>query len=68
MTIENLPLVPQQDHGKTKNHPQDGAADVVHDGFFLEEFEVTGVTKRVNNVAGTGSIPPSHQGLQRASR
>ena len=34
MAVINLPLVPQKDHGKTKNHPQDGAADVVHDGVF----------------------------------
>jgi hypothetical protein len=36
LTVEYLPLIPQQDHGKTKNHPQNGAPDVVHDGFFLE--------------------------------
>ncbi len=34
VAVENLPLVPQKDHGETKYHPQDGAADVVHDGVF----------------------------------
>ena len=34
VTVVNLPLVPQQDHGKTKNHPQNGAANIVHEVFF----------------------------------
>jgi hypothetical protein len=70
--VKNLPLVPQHDHGKTKNHPQNGAADVVHDGVFLEGVEVTGVTSRVKSeresLGGTGSWPPSHQGPQRTRR
>jgi hypothetical protein len=42
----NLPLIPQKDHRKTKYHPQNGAPNVVHDGFFLEEDKATGVAKR----------------------
>jgi hypothetical protein len=57
--MEDLPLIPQQNHGKTKNHPQNGAADVVHDGVFSEGGEVTGVTRRENKEVlrpgGTGS-------------
>ena len=72
MTAENLPLIPQQDHGKTKDNPQNSAADVVHDGVFLEDVGVTGVTRRVKREAavfgGTGSEPPSHQGWQRVRR
>jgi hypothetical protein len=33
----DLPFVPQQDHGETKNHPQDGATDVVHEDFSDED-------------------------------
>jgi hypothetical protein len=72
MAIEDLPLIPQQDHGETKNHPQDGAADVIHDGVFLEVMEAAGVSKRLKKEAefggGTGSCPPSHQGWQRTRR
>ena len=33
----DLPLVPQQNYGKGKYHPQDGAADIVHEVFEEEE-------------------------------
>ena len=72
MSVIDLPLVPQQDHGKTKNHPQNGAADVVHDGVFFEGKVIAGETRRENNdlpvADGTGSSPPSHQGWHRAKR
>jgi hypothetical protein len=34
MPAVNLPLIPQQNHGKTKNHPQNGAPNIVHEDFF----------------------------------
>jgi hypothetical protein len=37
MSIKNLPLVPQQDHREAKNHPQNGAANVIHEFFFPRE-------------------------------
>jgi hypothetical protein len=30
-------LVPQKNHGEAKNHPQNGAANVIHEVFFPEE-------------------------------
>jgi hypothetical protein len=36
-TVVHLPLVPQKHHGKAKNHPQNGAPNIVHEGFFSEE-------------------------------
>jgi hypothetical protein len=60
-------LIPQQHHGKTKNHPQNGAAYIVHEGFLFEEEGIS----RVNSLGfsmGTGSRPPAHQGWQRDSR
>jgi len=66
VAVVDLPLVPQQDHGKAKDHPKDGAADVVHEDFFDE-----GGNNRVNRrgaSSGTGSWPPAHQGWQRTRR
>jgi hypothetical protein len=60
----NLPLVPQKDHRETKDHPQDGAANVIHEVFFPEVEEV----KELNKAVGTGSCPPAHQGWQRTKR
>jgi len=60
VAVVDLPLVPQQDHGEAKNHPEDGAADVVH-----EDFLDGGDKNRVNRrgaSSGTGSWPPAHQG------
>jgi len=67
LAVVDLPFVPQQNHGKAKYHPQNGAANVVHEDFFGEEEEV----KPVNSLggwSGTGSCPPSHHGWQRTSR
>ena len=72
--VVQLPFVPQQDHGKTEYHPQDGAADVVHGDFFGEEEVVVGGISRENSrvargaSCGTGSCPPAHQGWQRPRR
>src|SRR5690606_3515811 len=72
--VVHLPFVPEQDHGKAKYHPQDGAPDVVHGDFFGEDVEEAGAINRENNrvargaSCGTGSWPPSHQGWQRANR
>ena len=73
VAVVQLPFVPQQNHGKAKNHPQDGAANVVHEDFFGEDGWVLEGFSRENNrmprgnSAGTGSQPPSHQGWQRTS-
>ena len=60
----NLPLIPQQHHGEAKNHPQNGAANIVHEDFFREEDEEE--ANRLENSLGfsdgTGSNPPWHQG------
>jgi hypothetical protein len=61
VTSMHLPLVPQQHHGKAKNHPQNGAANIVHEDF----SGVDEGNSRVNSPGlclGTGSKPPSHQG------
>ena len=34
LAVVYLPLVPQQNHGKAKDHPQNSAANIVHEGFF----------------------------------
>jgi hypothetical protein len=60
----DLPLIPKQDHRKTKNHPQNGAANVIHEVFFPEVEEV----KELNKAVGTGSCPPAHRGWQRTKR
>jgi hypothetical protein len=60
----NLPLIPKQDHGETKNHPQNGAANVIHEVFFPELEAVIDI----NKAGGTGSCPPTHQGWHRAKR
>jgi hypothetical protein len=67
VAIENLPLIPQKDHRKAKNHPQNGAANVVHEVFFPELEDVEDF-KNTNFAGGTGSIPPTHQGWQRPKR
>jgi hypothetical protein len=36
LSVVDLPLIPQQDHGKPKDHPQNGAANIVHEDFFSE--------------------------------
>ena len=64
VAVMNLPVIPQQNHGEAKNHPQNGAANVVHEVFFPELEEV----KEVNKAGGTGSCPPAHQGWQRTRR
>jgi hypothetical protein len=46
LAVVKLPLVPQQDHGKTKNHPKDGATDIVHGVFFEEVGENKAENKR----------------------
>jgi hypothetical protein len=61
----NLPLVPQENHRETKDHPQNGAAKVIHDEVFFPELEEV---KEVNKAGGTGSCPPTHQGWQRIRR
>jgi hypothetical protein len=66
LAVVNLPLVPQQHHGKAKDHPQNGAANIVHEDFFSEEGEIRRLKSRGFSV-GTGSWPPAHQGWQRAS-
>ena len=35
--VMDLPLVPEQNHGKAKYHPQYGAANIVHEDFLGEE-------------------------------
>jgi len=60
VAVVDLPLVPQQDHGEAKNHPEDGAADVVHEDF-LEEGDRNRVNRRGAS-SGMGSCPPAHQG------
>ena len=73
VAVEDLPLVPQQHQRETKNHPQDGAADIVHE----EDFLSSEVRKANSDLdcevgrwafGGTGSCPPWHQGWQRAMR
>jgi hypothetical protein len=64
VAIVNLPLVPQKNHGETKDHPQNGAANVIHEVFFPELEEI----KELNKAGGTGSCPPTHQGWQRTNR
>ena len=59
--VIDLPLIPQQHHGKAKNHPQDGAAYIVHEDF----SGVDEGNSRENSpglCSDTGSKPPSHQG------
>src|SRR4029453_12135628 len=72
VAVMDLPLVPQHHHGETKDHPQDGAANVVHEVFFLEWGESRWVNRRGfstrADTSGTGSCPPAHQGWQRARR
>jgi hypothetical protein len=36
LALMDLPLIPQQHHGKTKNDPQNGAAYIVHIKINLE--------------------------------
>jgi hypothetical protein len=36
VAVVYLPLIPQQDQGETKNHPQNGATNIVHEVFFEE--------------------------------
>ena len=67
IAVVDLPLVPKQHHGKTKDHPQDGAANIVHEVFFSEGEEIRRPNSRGRST-GTGSCPPSHQGWQRAKR
>jgi hypothetical protein len=61
VAVKDLPLVSQKDHGKAKNHPQNGAANVVHEEFFPELEDVEEV-KNASGVGGTGSGPPTHHG------
>ncbi|MCY1509558.1 hypothetical protein D9M68_439080 [compost metagenome] len=73
VAVEDLPLVPQQHERETKNHPQDRAADIVHDEDFLseerrDENSDPDLSVRRCDFGGTGSWPPWHQGWQRAMR
>ena len=61
VTGMHLPLVPQQHHGKAKNHPQNGAANIVHEDFSGVD-EGNSRVKSPGFCLGTGSKPPSHQG------
>ena len=55
IAVVDLPFVPDQHHGETKNHPQDGPTDVIHDGcFFSEEGEIRRENK-AGGWTGTGS-------------
>jgi hypothetical protein len=70
VTQADLVVVPQHDHGKTKNHPQNGTADIVHEDVFTEEVILVNLESREKcvDLSGTGSAPPSHQGWQRPKR
>jgi hypothetical protein len=62
----DLPLIPEQNHGKTKNNPQNGSAYIVH-GSYLKKKAFT-LLKKGGGLTGTGSKPPAHQGWHRESR
>jgi len=57
-----LPLIPQQDQGKTKNDPQDGATNVVHENFFPVLEDAISRENSLGGSFGTESTPPAHQG------
>jgi hypothetical protein len=45
----DLVVVPQHNHGKTKNHPQNGAADIVHEDVFTLEVTLVDLKNRLEN-------------------
>ena len=66
LAVVKLPLVPQHDYGEAKDHPKNGAPNIVHEDFFSEEL--VNRVRRESGAVGTGSCPPAHQGWQRTSR
>ena len=68
VAVGHLPLIPQQNHGKTEDHPEDGAADIVHEKGFLSEKREENSEPFLCVSGGTGSCPPLHQGWQRTRR
>ena len=67
VALADLVVVPQHDHGKAKNHPQNGAADIVHEDVFTLGDMLVNLENREKWV-GTVSMPPSHHGWQRPKR
>jgi hypothetical protein len=63
----NLPLIPQKDYRKSKNYPQNGSPNFVHERVSLVEEGINRVKNR-GMLEGTGSHPPAHSGLQRSNR
>ena len=56
-----VPGVPQEDEGHREHHPQEGTADIGHEGGLL-------CGRRSERSGRHGVKPPSHQGWQRSTR